>query len=534
MLEECLGFGLCLATNCTISSKLQGELFSRVLESTSARYNAFEALTSQVNPLTAMGGGVRSIFAKKTDLKAGGASTVNFNVIGPPAGPGAIGGNPLVGSTSRSRLGTYPIRVGWRRDAITLTKDQIEILSAGRNLVETTVNLLGTKMGVSKQNDMMMRLIKSAQATASTGGNIFRPNGVSSLDALRATDTLSLSNAHSVRARMNAQGAKPIAHRLGDNGSPINGYLLFASDMAMLPIRNDDGFQNALAQASDRGDTNALFTGQMTNWGGMPWYELPSCDEAWDDYIGGPMLPKAIVCKDITPGTNQFGAATANSGATSCILYGHSTNPTKSLFFQYFNGYDYKFTDDQTSAPDANIYYAWAINTDGTVCFLSYAGTGNAGDKITITNILSIALGTSGLGALTVGNLCYGTAPTQATVGAKTRIITPVGTGITVPTTGWQYTDRVDAGAVIIQANANGVQIGRSFGLGAMSACFAYGRIEMSPIEQTFDFGFEIGKGYEMIFGTGVTTNPYGKAVGYMLIEHAIEHEGFATPSYNQ
>lgn len=118
-------------------------------------------------------------------------------------------------------------------------------------------------------------------------------------------------------------------------------------------------------------------------------------------------------------------------------------------------------------------------------------------------------------------------------MGAKTRIITPVGTGITVPTTGWQYTDRVDAGAVIIQANANGVQIGRSFGLGAMSACFAYGRIEMSPIEQTFDFGFEIGKGYEMIFGTGVTTNPYGKAVGYMLIEHAIEHEGFATPSYN-
>ena len=514
-----------LAQNGTISSKLQGELYSRVLEETSGRFNAFEGMTSQVNPKTALGGGVRSIFARRTDLKAGGASTVNFNVMGPPAGPGAQGSGVLTGNTSKSRMGTYPVRVGWKRDAFTLTKDQIEMLSAGRSVVETTVTLLANKMGLQKQNEMMMRLIKSAN------GNIYRPGNAATIQALKATDTLSLNHAHSVRARLNTQGAKPIAHRLGNNGSPINGYLLFASDMAMLPIRNDDGFQNALAQGDTRGSDNGVFTGNLTNWGGMPWFELPSCDEAWDDYIGSPMLPKAKIANNIADGTTQFSGKTA---AGTCILKGSTTN-TLSRYFQFFGGYDYLFTEDQTPVVDATTHYAWAINPDGSVAFISYTGSGNTGNQIVVTKILSpdTAGGANGVSTKAyaeVGRLNVGSG---ASIHADTRIITLGTTGLSLPSTGWVYVDKVDAGAIIIQANQDGVQIGRSFGFGAMSACFAYGRIEMNPIEQTFDFGFEIGRGYEMIFGTGVTTNPYGKPVGYTLIEHAIEHEGYPTPSYN-
>ena len=513
------------------ASKLKGELYSRVLEECSRRFNAFKLFTSVVNPKSPIGAGVRSIFAQKTELKAGGADTVNFNIIGPPAGPGAQGGGVLVGNTSRSKQGTYPIRVGWQRDAITYTKDQVEILSAGRSLVETSVNLLGFKKGMFEQNYMQMRLIKSA-----TSGNTFRPGNAASTDAIKATDTLSLSHAHSVRARLNTQGAKPISSKLGNSGSPLYGYLLFASDMAMLPIRNDDGFQNALAQGAVRGDDNALFTGVMTNWGGMPWYELPSCDEAWDDYIGSPLLPKARICKDLTEGTTQFSGKTA---VGTCVLKGHSTNLLNARFFQFFPGYDYLFTDDQaadtSSTNYTGTYYAWAINPDGTVAFVSYTGSGNIGTQITVAKILSPdtvggATGVSTKAYATVGRLNLGTG---AIIDATTRVITLGTTGLSLPSTGWTYVDRVDAGAVLIWANQDGVQIGRSFGFGAMAACYAYGRIEMNPIEQSFDFEFEKGRGYEMIFGAGVCLNPYGKPVGYTLMEHAIEHEGYPTPSYN-
>lgn len=509
------------------ASKLKGELYSRVLEECSRRFNAFKAMTSVVNPKAAIGAGVKSIFAQKTELKAGGADTVNFNIIGPPAGPGAQGSGVLVGNTSRSKQGTYPVRVGWQRDAITYTKDQIEMLSAGRSLVETSINLLGFKKGMFEQNYMQMRLIKSAVA-----GNTFRPGNAASTDAIKATDTLSLAHAHSVRARMNTQGAKPISHRLGNNGSPINGYLLFASDMAMLPIRNDDGFQAALAQAGQRGDGNDLFTGNLTNWGGMPWFELPSCDEAWDDYIGSPMLPKARIAKDIAEGTTQFSGKTA---VGTCILKGHTTNPVGARFFQFFSGYDYLFTDDQTPVSDSGTYYAWAINPDGTVAFISYTGSSNIGTQITVAKILSpdTAGGAHGVSTLaydTVGRLNLGSG---ASIHATTRVITLGTTGLSLPSTGWTYVDKVDAGAIIIQANQDGVQIGKSFGFGAMAACYAYGRIEMAPIEQEFDFAFEKGRGYEMIFGAGVVTNPYGKPSNYILMEHAVEHEGYPTPSYN-
>ena len=493
-----------LADAVAMDPKLKGEIYARILETSAGQYNAFERMTSEMDPRTKAAGGVRSIFAKKGDLKAGGGDSVNFNVIGPPGGPGVKGSQELTGNTSKSQMATYKVRVGWHRDGFELTKDQVEFLSAGRSLEETTADLLAMKMGILRQNHMMMRLIKSVD------GNIYRPNNRLTRAAILPTDKLSVSLAHSARARLRTIGGRPIKHRLGENGSPVDGYLMFASDMAMLPVRNDDGYQVALAQGHTRGDENANFSGDLIQWGGMPWFEQPTVDEAWDDYIGSPILPKAKL------GT-AFGAATA-SGA--CKLIVNSAN-TKSLYFQFFDGYDYLFEEDQTAAPDAAEYYAWIVNPDGSVGFVAYTGSGNNGNQITVTKILSKnGTGTSTKGAATVGEL---------KVNASATPDEWTGGDGNLPT-GWTYTDEFAAGAVIIQANAKGAQIGRSFVFGSMAACFASGRIDMSPIEQTRDFGFTIGRGYEMIFGTGVTTNPFKKPVGYLLMEHAIEHEGYATP----
>jgi hypothetical protein len=86
-------------------------------------------------------------------------------------------------------------------------------------------------------------------------------------------------------------------------------------------------------------------------------------------------------------------------------------------------------------------------------------------------------------------------------------------------------------GAVIIPANANGVPIGYGFIFGAHAACRAYGAIEMNTIEQKTDYGFVKGKGYEMVFGQSPTINTNGVTNGYLILEFAIEHEGYPVPS---
>lgn len=501
-----------VAAAVAMDPKLKGELYSRLLEQTSHQHNAFEKFTSAA-PKSGIhgGGGVRSIFCRKTDLKVGGGDTVNFNVISPPGGPGVRGNEELTGNTSAAKMATYPVTVDWFRDAFEMDRDMFEKLSAGNILESTVLDMLAMKMGMQKQHDQMMRLKKSAD------GNIFRPNNRASLGALLPTDTLGLAAVLSARARLTTLGATPINHKLSSTGSPIQGYLVFASNQALLPVRNDDSFQTAIANGGNRGDDNQNFSGELVNWQGMPWYEYPIIDQAWDDYIGSPILAKA------TLGT-AFGAGSAIG---ACKLIVNSAN-TKSRYFQFFDGYDYKFTQGQTAAPDSAEYYAWIVNPNGSVGFIAYTGSGNNGNQITVTKILSKnGAGVSTIGKTTVGNLTVNTtaSPDEWTGG-----------NATIPETGpngaWTYTDEFAVGAMILQANANGTTYGRSYIFGAMASCFAHGRIEMNQIAEKRDYGFVHGKGFETIFGTGVTTNAKKKPVGYLLVEHAVEHEGYPTPAY--
>ena len=500
-----------IADAVAVDPKVKGEVFNRYIETTAGINNAFEKFTSDVNPKSLVNGGVRSIFAKKTDLKAGGFDTVNFNVLGPPGGPGVMGSQQLSGKTSKSLLATYNVRVGWHRDGFFLDKETIEFLAAGKSLVVTTLDLLAQKMGILQQNHQMMRLIKSA-----TTGNTYRPNNKKSTDDLLPTDTLSLSSATAARARLNTIGGQPLFQRFSDTGSPIRGFLQFGSDMAMLNIRNDDSFQVALAQGDTRGAMdNANFTGTLVQWNGMPFYEQPSIDLPWDDYIGSPLLPKAKIGVAFSP----------SSAAGACKLVTNADN-TDSRYFQFFKGYDWLFTADQSAAPDSGTYYAWVINPDGSVAFISYTGSNNNGNTILVKNILTPnGAGTSTKGATTVGQLSVNTTPSPD--------VWTGGNG-NLPATWWTYTDEIQVDAVVIQANAKGTQIGYGFTFGAMASCFAYGRVQMNAIEQVLDFGWAQGNGFETIFGTGVTLNPLKKPVGYLFQEYAVEHEGYSTPALSE
>jgi N4-gp56 family major capsid protein len=515
-----------LADAVAMDSNVKAQLWARYLEVGSRAHDAFAMFESDQPRIPVANAGKNGIFCRRRDLKAQGGDKVNFTVISAPGGPGVMGETQLAGAESKSKFKTYSVEVDWHRDAVAFTKKQIAFMAAGNALQETTAELLKLKMGLWKQNDMMMCLIKRGS------GNTYRPNGRTSRNAIGPNDTLSMSMSVAGKARLNTLGAKPISHKLGENGDHINGFMTFASEFAFLNIRNDSGYQNALQSADDRGKNNSLFTGKLVQWQGQNFFEHIVTDQDWDDYVGSPIQPKAIMTANLAVDTGNTFRFTAASAVGDCVLKMSSTNTTN-RYFQFWPGYDYKFTDTQSAVSDSTAYYAWAVNPDGTVCWLGYTGSGNDGNKIVVTKILSAAAGTSTLGATTVGNIYLGVGGSLA-VDGTTRVLTKGG-GTPLGINGdFTYVDGVKSGAVLIPANSYGVPIGYGFIFGAHAACRAYGAIEMNGIEQETDYSFVKGKGYEMVFGQSPTINTNGVTNGYLLMEFAIEHEGYPVPSYDQ
>jgi hypothetical protein len=506
----------------TGSPKLRAEAVSRYFEQQSLQHNALEQFTSVVDPQTMANGGVRSIFAKKMDLSKGGGQVVNFGTIGLPGGPGVTADRELTGETSSSLFSSYGAIVDWFRDGVEWTKDDVAHISAGATLEKVSVDLLSHKMGLVKQNAMLKRLIDTALAKDGTMGvdavNVYRPGNKLSRDSLTADDTLSTEVSTSARARLSTLGAKPLSRNMNKVGSPVNGFLMFSSTMGMLPLRNDPSFTTAVSNADKRGSDNANFTGELLDWQGNSFYEMQVIDNDWDDYKGNPLIAKAIVKVAAEPeATGVFNKLIVNSANT------------KSLYFQWFGGKAFYYNRIEPLLVDSSTYYAWAINPDGSRVFMSYAASGNNGNKITITNILSPAVSGTTLDATVVGQLDLGSGSS-----VSSNIIT-LGSGTTLPASGshgtWVYSNKVQAGAVIIQANSRGVPYARSFMFGTSAAAFATGSVEMNAIEQMRDFGFVKGRGFEMIYGTTVCRNAEKNINGYLLIEHALEHEGYPVPN---
>lgn len=490
---------------------LVGKLYSRKLTTTATRHNGFAGLTSAVedNPR-----GITSVFAKKSELKAKNGDTVKFRVMGTPGGHGVDEGTELTGNTSSSLEATWGVGVGFHRDAVEWTKDRVQALIAEGMFESTVMNLLGKKMGIHEENVMHMRLKNGAS------GNIYRPNNRASINDLLATDTLSLDQCSVMRSRLEREGGRPIMSTVGPNGSPIHGYLIYGGSTAFDPICNDDGYQIALANGGIRGTSNPNFTGELINWQGTPFYRCPEIDEHWDDYSGSPMS---------ATGWNNV-EFSVGSASAACKFVTNASN-TKSRYFQFWKGYAYKFATEDSPSADSGVYYAWACNPDGSRAFVDYTGSANNGNVITIRRILAGAdtdgssHGTSTKGYKVVGNLDAGTTSTTAA-----NVITP-SSDSNLPEN-WVYTDKIQAGAYLIQANANGNCLGNSYMFGSLCAAYAYGYVEMLQIEQKRDYDFVIGRGYETIFGTGLVLSPKTRTPkGYLLVEHVIHHSGYPCPS---
>ena len=476
----------------------------------------------------------------REDLTKDGGDKMHFTVFGGLAGPGVRGEGELTGNTSVANYGSFTLTVDFWRDGVEMNKKKLKFMAAGGS-VRTAVNqALRKKLGLQKQRDAMMAL------RAKASGNIIRPNGRRSRDAILGGEVLTPDFAIWAKAQAQRNGAAAInVAKDPDTSSPIHRFLCFATESAMLGVRQDDNYVQAATHAASRGDSNPLFSGRLTDWQNVAWFEHIVVDPDVQDTIGSPLSPRCI-------SKVAFGANSA-SGSCKIVPYTSTTeNEDTRLFTQDFPGYRYRWwegasdgSDGSAVQADTNVYYAWGITPDGYVGFISYTGSaGNDGNTITVTNILTPAgASTSTKGSQTVGNLdCTGddaasnsgTALWGGTAANGSNYAAKAGNGggtgsNTVDT--FTYTDYFPADTIWLAANAKGALIGHSFLFGRGALCRGYGSIRELPVEEMRDFGFVKGMGYESIFGQAPYARADGKTPNYALLEHAIEIPGLEVPS---
>jgi hypothetical protein len=449
---------------------------------------AFEVCGNTADDLSAMEGstGSKMPIWTRNELKALAGDKIKFISLGEPDGPGVRGETELTGNTSTPRIGGWTVQVDFWRDAVELTEKQIQFLQAGGKLEFELYRLLGKKFGRQRQADMLMALRNQAN------GNVFRVGNRTSLDAIISADDFDTSVTAEASARARGLGTREVAITRSKSGSPLQRYIMFATQDAMVGIRNSSTYMTAIQNAAVRAEENPQFSGRLLDWNGVALFEHTVVQPDSDDALGSPLAPLAKTGVAITAGTSTFD------------IQGSATN-TKNLYFGFFKGYDWKWVEGQDAVTDTGTYYAWIIPTSGDnagkAMFVSYVGSDNNGNKITITNRLGTGAG--GAKVSTLGSVAYNAS---------------------------YHCEEAPSGSWVVPANSKGTPIGYSVLFGAGAAIRAYGAFDMVRIQEERDYGFVKGFGYKGIYGQTPTKDTQGVTRGYILLEHALERSGIVIP----
>lgn len=465
-----------------LNSKLVGEAFSQLLMVMSTTKDVFGQMEGPE--------GSRRPFLVKTDLSKGRAQTVNFSVSANAGHFPRRGEQKLQGNEERLRMGSFPVKVDIVRHAIGLNEKVKQFLAVGYSLEEAYQEVLSSHLGRFKETDMKMALRNKA-----TEANTVRPNNKASLDELSSADVINTGVLGEALGNLTMLGAKEIQVNKSKAGADVLRFLIFGTVNGLNPLKTNSQYLAAVQAAGLRGDNNTIFSGGFVDWDGMGIFHQNIVDPDAEGPIGDPMEPRALLGEAITAGSTNI---TIKGGG----LAGPAAN---ALYFRWFYGYDYLWTEDQTASPDSGEYYLVIYNTTGPdrgkFGVYKYIGTDNDGQEIKT----KLRLGPSD-------------SADQVDLLAGQQWNPAI------------HTQNHPQGSMIIQVNARCVPVCDIFGLGVASGLRAYGAIPMRKIEQLEDYGFDKGMGYMSIYGQDVAKDTNNQPRHYTRIQCAYKVPGVNLP----
>jgi hypothetical protein len=461
-------------------------------------------------------GGMKSMKPIKeiADFKSIAGNEIVIHVDRPLGLPGVQGENRLRGSGYEETEvhSTYRAKVGLMAKA------------SATGLISKTQTVIGKTFDVRMRKktaewfkwQMADEIVYELKKRAHARNTVF-PNGRTSVADLNSLDYLDLGVVGRTSSVLAINQAGAFDTRITPSGQMVLSYLVMGPHYAFESLENDNGYQNLLGAARERGDKNELFGGGLAMHRGSKIHSYVLQDTTADGPIGGPGVPRARLGVAMT-------AASISSGVSWSLQGGGNARKaalTLPRYFQHFSNAAFTGHEGEKIAADTTTERYLAIHnvtTDGKIGIYAYKV--NAGNTITLTKQLAAADSNDG----TVGHF--------QTVGAVTY-----NTGAWTAAASGNFAGLTDAhpvGAMIYEVNAKGQPFVESWGIGENMMLAGYGSVEGPGVElhgqrivDSDDYNRVKGIGYQQVWGCRANEDADAMPNGFVRIVSAYNPDGW-------
>lgn len=235
------------------SSELRTRLWSELVTRDAREKNVFAKFIG--------GEGSGKPIVEKRDLSAGGSDRVTFTTVAPIRGIGVRGEEVLKNSTGSLNFGTFYVEVDLLRHAVSWTQVLKLMRFTGKTLDQLSAEVM-SEWAARLEQDLIQVVLRDT-CIAKGSANFINAYGAGG--ALKYSEGLSTDIIQEAKQSLIQQGGQPM-NIGGDQNQEIPGYLFFAPDAALRPLRSDPDYLEAITQADSRGANNALYSGHYVKW----------------------------------------------------------------------------------------------------------------------------------------------------------------------------------------------------------------------------------------------------------------------------
>jgi N4-gp56 family major capsid protein len=464
------------------SAELRTKIWSELVTRDAREKNVFAKFIG--------GEGSGKPIVEKRDLSAGGSDRVVFTTVAPIRGQGVRGEDILKNSTDNLDFGTFAVEVDLVRHAVSWTQVLKLMRFTGKTIDQLSAEVMTEWMARTEQDHLQYNLRQSC-LNSTTGSNVIDGYGTGTELAGNTTGHLLYSEGISTdiiqeaKQALIANGGEAMSMG-GDADQEIPGYLFFAPDAVLRPLRSDSDYLEAMTHADTRGDSNKLFSGSYAKWDNNVIANHNVLIDTARGRQGSPLLPTLHLWDangDVTaaaaPGVGPIGGTDGDYAANFRGAF---------LKIPGGGGVDSGLDDDGT-------YHILGIDTDGTYSLYSYTDTSISG-----------TFGTIALAAVLNADVTAGFAP----AGGKAKA---------------DGDHAFSAGATFVQANAVGTPIGYALAMGKDAMYYAKGSVFGEQIFHYDDFANSGNEahlsavGVQSVYGMATRNDTRGRVPGVQLVE---------------
>ena len=455
------------------NSDLRSRLWSELVTRDAREKNVFAKF---------MGGeGSGKPITEKRDLSAGGSDKVTFTTVAPIRGQGVRGEEILKNSTDNLDFGTFSVEVDLVRHAVSWTQVLKLMRFTGKTIDQLSAEVMSEWMARTEQDHIQFAL-RQICVNSGVGSNFISGYGTGAGGELKYVDGLSTDIIQEAKQALIANGGEPM-NTGGDINQEIPGYLFFAPDACLRPLRSDPDYLEAITQADVRSENNKLYNGSYAKWDNNIIANHNVLIDTARGRQGSPLLPTFYLFED----NNDVTAQDFNTAGQGPI------GGTDGDYAANFRGSFIRLPGGGGSAlgqNDDGTYYILGIDTDGSQALYSYAQS----DIDSAFGYIKLTRDPNEDAKLTAG-------------------------------TKGNNDNQFKAGALFVQANSLGTPIGYALAMGKDAMYFAKGKIYGEQIFHYDDFSNSgndahlSAVGVQSVYGMGARHDTRGRIPSVQLVE---------------